>query len=212
MRSLGYAPEDAQHTRIPGLWRKISQWYDLNALDERENSYAFRDYGDPLDADDWDDIPRFTLPEEDYGHLIFPRRVRERGSGGSSSPPFIPVEEDNALYQPGIGLLSDLPDRAKSWRAGSASTTRTNSKTTKSTRAEKTTAKNAKGAKSGPAAVNAKAQSAVSDSAEEDDEEEGDEEEDEDSSESEAEPAPSTRRTNRSGGRAKPAPKRTRKR
>lgn len=35
MRSQGYAPADAEHTRIPGIWEKLGTLYNLPALDER---------------------------------------------------------------------------------------------------------------------------------------------------------------------------------
>lgn len=218
MRSLGYAPEDAHHTRIPGVWEKLNQLYDLHALDERENSFAFHDMPDPFDPDEADDVPEFELAEEDFGELMWQKRFHGPESAVSSSPPYIPIEEDKALYRPGIGLLRDLPEGSKLHRAESPSpATRTTPKATKNTRASRSTAKKGKGGKAGQAAKNSKAQSTVSasESSEEEEEEDADEEE-ESSAESEAEPAqaaaPSTRRTNRSAPKAKPAPKRTRKR
>ena len=35
MKSQGYAPSHAEHTRIPGIWKKLSTLYNLPALDER---------------------------------------------------------------------------------------------------------------------------------------------------------------------------------
>jgi MRG-binding protein len=35
MKSQGYAPSDAEHTRIPGIWKKLGNLYNLPALDER---------------------------------------------------------------------------------------------------------------------------------------------------------------------------------
>ena len=209
MRSHGFATEE--HTRIPGVWRKLHQLYDLRALDERENAYALHDLPDPLDPDDADNLPEFELPEEDFGELMWRRRYRSPGSDASSSPPYFPIEEDKALYQPGFGLLHDLPGGAKAQRPSSVPPATATPKPAKSTRASRAAAKSGKGTKATPAAKNAKAQSAVSESADED-EDEDDEEEGDDSAESEVETAPSTRRTKRSGARARPAPKRTRKR
>lgn len=213
MRSLGFATDDAQHTRIPGVWRKLHQLYDLDALDDRENAYAFHEEPDPLDPEDAHRLPEFELPEDEFGELMWQQRYRRTNSQQpSSSPPYYSIEEEKALYQPGLGLLRELPEGAKPYRAGSAAATPT-PKAGKNTRASRAATK-AKGTK-GAQAKNAKAQSAVSESAGEDDEGEPEDEEDEEeeeSAESQVETAPSTRRTNRSGGRAKPAPKRTRKR
>lgn len=35
MKSQGYAPSHAEHTRIPGIWKKLGSLYNLPALDER---------------------------------------------------------------------------------------------------------------------------------------------------------------------------------
>lgn len=199
MRSLGYAPDDAPHTRIPGIWRKLQQLYDLPALDERENRYAFQDDPDPYDPEEAYQLPEFKLPEDEYGELQYLKKFHGPASEAASSPGPIPVEEDKAMYAPGLGLLYDLPEDAKPLRAAMPVT----QKTTKTTRASRSAAKSGKGGRA------AKSEKAQTESAEE--EEDEDEEDEEESSESEEETAPSTRRTNRSSGR-KPAPKRTRKR
>ena len=38
MKSQGYAPADEEHTRIPGIWKKLGSLYNLPALDERVGS------------------------------------------------------------------------------------------------------------------------------------------------------------------------------
>lgn len=210
MHSHGYVTDDAPHTRIPGIWRKLDQLYDLRALDERENAYSYADYADPLEPDEAYNIPDFDLPEEEYGELMWQRRFRDPDSEASSSPPFVPVDEDKALYSPGIGLLRDLPDSVRSQKAESVSRATPTPKNQKATRSSRSTAKG-KAAKASLNTKNSKAQAPESESAEEEaEEEEEDDEEEEESSSSESaeEPAPSTRRTNRSSGRAKPAPKR----
>jgi MRG-binding protein len=214
MRSHGFATEDAPHTRIPGVWRKLHQLYDLHALDEREDAYTFQELPDPTNSKEHYDIPSFELPEDDFGELIWRQRFHGPESVGSSSPPLIPVEEEKALYAPGFGLLKDLPDGAKSQKAESIAEATPTPKNAKTTRASRAAAKSAKGTKTGGQAEkkNSKAQSAVSESADEDDEDEEDEEA-ESSEESEADTAPSTRRTNRSAAKAKQVvPKRRGKR
>jgi MRG-binding protein len=209
MRSHGFVTEHAEHTRVSGVWNKLNQLYDLRALDDRENAYAFDDHPDPFNPEEAYSIPEFELPEEDFGELIWLRRFREPNSEASSSPPFIPIEEDKALYRPGSGLLRDLPEGSKSQKAESASGATPTPKPAKSTRATRAAAtKSGKGVKAGQNAKGAKAQSAVSESTNEDDEEE-EEDEDEESAESEEETAPTTRRTNRSNTqKKKPEPAR----
>jgi hypothetical protein len=42
MKSQGYAPANEEHTRIPGIWKKLGTLYNLPALDERVRSTYFR--------------------------------------------------------------------------------------------------------------------------------------------------------------------------
>lgn len=35
MKSQGYAPPTEEHTRIPGIWKKLMTLYNLEGLDER---------------------------------------------------------------------------------------------------------------------------------------------------------------------------------
>jgi MRG-binding protein len=207
MRSHGFASDDALHTRIPGIWRKLHELYDLHALDERENAYVFSEDPDPTDPAEAHDIPNFELPEDEFGELMWERHFHGPESLAASSPPAIPIDDERSLYQPGLGLLKDLP-HLRSQRPESVAEATPTPKEKKTTRASRATTKGAKGAK-GQAAKNSKAQSAASDSA---DEEEAEDDEEESTAESEEDPAPSTRRTNRSAAKARPAPKRTRKR
>ncbi|EDU48005.1 CT20 family protein [Pyrenophora tritici-repentis] len=207
MRSHGFASDDAPHTRIPGIWKKLWQLYDLDALDTRENEFAFAEEPDPLNPEDAALMPEFELPEDEFGEMMWLRRFHRESSAAASSPAMVPVDEYKDLYAPGIGLLNDLPDSVRSQKAESvaeATPTPRNAKGAKGAR----TAKTGKGTKAGAnTAKNTKAQSTVSESAEEEDEHDDDEES---SVESEQDSAPITRRANRA--KPKAAPKRTRKR
>ncbi|CAO2653786.1 Nn.00g031970.m01.CDS01 [Neocucurbitaria sp. VM-36] len=207
MRSHGFATEDAPHTRIPGIWKKLHQLYDLDTLDSRENEFVFSEDPDPVDPEEAASIPDFELPEDEFGEMIWHKRFHSEGSASASSPPMIPTEDDKALYAPGIGLLKDLPESARSRKAESAEDATPTPRNTKNTRASRAATKSGKGTKTSVStAKNSKAQSTVSESAEEEDEDE----EEESSAASEEDNAPSTRRTNRN--KTKPAPKRARKR
>lgn len=206
MTSHGFATEKVPHTRIPGIWKKLDQLYDLETLDAREDEFAFNSAADK----EADATPEFELPEDEFGEMMWQSRFRDSESSEASSPPIMPIEDEKALYVPGMGLLKDLPDGVHSHREESVAESTPPPK--KSTRASRSAVKSGKGAKGGAAAKNSKAQSTVSDSEEEEENEEDDE--DESSSESvdeEEDSAPTTRRTNRA--KPKPAaPRRTRKR
>ena len=210
MTSHGFATEKAPHTRIPGIWKKLDQLYDLETLDARENEFAFSEDPDPTNPKDANALPGFELPEDEFGELMWQSRFRDSESSEASSLPMVPIEDEKALYMPGLGLLKDLPDGVHSHRAESVAESTPPPK--KSTRASRSAVKNGKGAKVGAAAAkNSKAQSTVSDSEEEEENEEDDDDESSSGSEEEEEDsAPTTRRTNRA--KAKPAPRRTRKR
>lgn len=210
MTSHGFATEKAPHTRIPGIWKKLDQLYDLETLDARENEFAFSDQPDPLRPAEAEALPDFELPEDEFGEMMWQSRFRDSESSEASSPPMIPVDDEKALYTPGFGLLKDLPDGVHSHKAESVAEATPPPK--KSTRASRSTVKGGKGAKAGAtAAKNSKAQSAVSDSEEEENDEDNDDESSSESSQEEEEDsAPTTRRTNRA--KAKPVPRRTRKR
>lgn len=212
MRSHGFATEDAPHTRIPGIWRKLHQLYELEALDERENQYAFSDDPDPADPDDAASMPPFELPEDEFGELMWQKRFHREDSAAASSPASMSIEDDKALFHPGVGLLKDLPGSARSQKAETPAEATPTPKNTKTTRASKASQKGAKAAKgSAAAARSSKAQSTVSESAEE---EEDDEDDEESTAESEEDSAPTTRRTNRGRQRNQQNPqiKRTRRR
>lgn len=214
MRSHGYATEDAPHTRIPGIWKKLHQLYDLETLDTREIEFAFSDDPDPSDPEEAVTVPDFELPEDEFGEMMWQKRFHREASAAASSPAHMSIEDDKALYAPGIGLLKALPAKAlpnstRSQKAESVAEATPTPKNLKNTRASRTAAKAGKTPKAGGStAKNRKTQSIVSESAGEDDEEGEDERES--SAESEGESAPTTRRTNRA--KPKPAPKRTRKR
>ena len=74
-------PED-EHTRIAGIWEKLGSLYNLPILDEREDlimSDLPDDNGNVVEL-----YCPFSLPEAEYGDLMFAKRLKP---DGSSSPP-----------------------------------------------------------------------------------------------------------------------------
>ena len=79
----GYINPGAPHTRMPGIWAKLRSLYDLEALDERENTHNLPwstgsdDEADELSAEGRDaaeDEPDFELPEDEFGDLMWRQR------------------------------------------------------------------------------------------------------------------------------------------
>ncbi|KAL3494488.1 chromatin modification-related protein EAF7-domain-containing protein [Aspergillus germanicus] len=77
MKSQGYAPSDAEHTRIPGIWKKLGNLYNLPALDEREDS-LITETSDDVDGKEM--YCPFELPEDEYSDMMFERRLAMEGS------------------------------------------------------------------------------------------------------------------------------------
>ncbi|KAI9696806.1 MAG: hypothetical protein M1836_005168 [Candelina mexicana] len=82
LRNHGYTSQQDSHTRIPGIWQKLGTLYNLKALDERDNSLGEEDTEDDGEPTKAAYLP-FELPEDEYGELMFDRRL---APDGSSSP------------------------------------------------------------------------------------------------------------------------------
>ncbi|KAJ5676990.1 uncharacterized protein N7477_002623 [Penicillium maclennaniae] len=81
LKSQGFGPSTADHMRIPGIWKKLGTLYNLEALDERENSVITGTNDD--EEEDRDMYCPFELPYDEYGDMMFERRL---AAEGSSSP------------------------------------------------------------------------------------------------------------------------------
>ncbi|KAF3480063.1 uncharacterized protein GIQ15_05410 [Arthroderma uncinatum] len=78
MKSQGYATPTEQHTRIPGIWKKLGTLYNLPALDERE---------EPVSTEESEDAEQpqelycpFSLPMDEFGEMMWDRRINPEGS------------------------------------------------------------------------------------------------------------------------------------
>ncbi|KAL2159834.1 hypothetical protein VTH06DRAFT_1967 [Thermothelomyces fergusii] len=84
LRNHGFDPESCPHTRIPGIWAKLEEFYNLEAIDERENN---------MDPPEEEGQPRryhdFRLPWDEYGELMM-----ERARADPSEAPTSPAQWD----------------------------------------------------------------------------------------------------------------------
>ncbi|KAL2153111.1 hypothetical protein VTH82DRAFT_4266 [Thermothelomyces myriococcoides] len=135
LRNHGFDPESCPHTRIPGIWAKLEEFYNLEAIDERENN---------MDPPEEEGQPRryhdFRLPWDEYGELMM-----ERARADPSEAPTSPAQWDpNAP-----------PGESKKRKRGAAeSTTRARSSTVEDTENDTPAASPTR--KSGKSARNAK--------------------------------------------------------
>ncbi|PLB36442.1 uncharacterized protein BDW47DRAFT_108607 [Aspergillus candidus] len=116
MKSQGYAPSHAEHTRIPGIWKKLGTLYNLPALNEREDSLIM-DVADDGDGSRELYCP-FELPEDEYGEMMFERRLAMEGSAspeqsvqGDSRRPSTVADTDEPRSSPAPSSRGRKPGR-----------------------------------------------------------------------------------------------------
>jgi Chromatin modification-related protein EAF7 len=80
LRNHGIDPETHPHTRLPGIWKKLAEYYNLDMADEIELSMDPPD--EPGRKRRYKD---FSLPWAEFGELILDR-VRADASEAPSSP------------------------------------------------------------------------------------------------------------------------------
>lgn len=130
MRNHGNDPARAPHTRIPGIWAKLREFYDLEGIDGKEDGL------DPVEDERgkrrWLD---FQLPYGDFGDMI-ERRVQSNPGDPPSSPPQWYRENPQANSSGSVldalkanGDLAPLMGARKRRRGGGVATPKTRSST-----------------------------------------------------------------------------------
>jgi len=102
-------PDNSDHTRIPSIWTKLSNLYDLDALDEREEHHS-RDSGassrEGTAEAEGDEVVEFTLPqavEDEFGEMMWRRRLKKEGKSESGSA----SEAEMPWLLPGGGVAEE---------------------------------------------------------------------------------------------------------
>ncbi|KAK5045983.1 hypothetical protein LTR84_008769 [Exophiala bonariae] len=75
MISQGVTSAEDAHTTAAGIWAKLGSLYDLEKLDEREDSIID---GEDSKGDDY--FRDFELPREDFEELMWQRRIAPEGT------------------------------------------------------------------------------------------------------------------------------------
>lgn len=123
LRNHGFDPDLCPHTRIPGIWAKLAEFYDLAAVDEREIS---------LDPPEEQGKPRrykdFSLPHE-YLPLML-----ERAQADPSEAPTSPAQWDPEAPRDRDATLA--ADGRKRKRGTSETTSKNRSSTVEDTEGE----------------------------------------------------------------------------
>ncbi|RWA03330.1 hypothetical protein EKO27_g11773, partial [Xylaria grammica] len=76
LRNHGFDPDVETHTRIPGIWTKLRQFFDMEMIDERDNSF---DYVKSLGGDEAPEeiYKDFDLPPTDFHDLMWARAAAD---------------------------------------------------------------------------------------------------------------------------------------
>jgi MRG-binding protein len=74
----GVISAEDQHTNFRGIWEKLGSLYDLSTLDAREDSVMNGINDD--DEEGSEHYITFTLPSDEYGEMMFERRLEPEGA------------------------------------------------------------------------------------------------------------------------------------
>lgn len=137
LRNHGFDPERLPHTRIPGIWRKLSEFYNLEAVDERENSMD-----PPEEPGQKRRYLDFDLRFPEFGELILERARADPSEAPSSPPQWDPEDPtfggDGKKRRRGAGTDGNTKTRSSTIE-GTDDETPAASPTRKSTRTGKST-------------------------------------------------------------------------
>ena len=115
LRNHGFDPDTDKHTRIPGIWTKLRQFFDMEMIDERDNSFDYLTSagGDELPEDIYKD---FDLPPADFHDLMWARAAADENEPDNWS--------DTEAEADSLSLLSTITTTGtrKRKRGGEAAT------------------------------------------------------------------------------------------
>jgi DASH complex subunit ASK1 len=222
LRNHGFDPDYFTHTRIPGIWDKLRSYYNMEAIDERENTIDY------IDDENFDRrFLDFDLPWVEYGEEIL-KRAMEGDSEAPTSPGHLDADEDHqggtskkrkrapaatAAATPTAAVSANKATRSSTVEDTEAETPGQSPtpKTARGTRSAKRAASKARIAKEEETEAEAEAEASEDkeDEAEEDeeDEESGDADEEGEEEETEAPAAKATRAGQRNRGKSRPRPR-----
>ncbi|KAJ5127018.1 hypothetical protein N7448_007797 [Penicillium atrosanguineum] len=122
LKSQGFGPSTADHMRIPGIWKKLGTLYNLEALDERENSVITGTNDD--DEDNHDMYCPFELPYDEYGDMMFERRLAAEGSSSPETSRHAESRRGSTVANTDEPRSSPAPSRGRKSTRGTRSAAR----------------------------------------------------------------------------------------
>ncbi|KAK6957392.1 hypothetical protein Daesc_000176 [Daldinia eschscholtzii] len=222
LRNHGFDPDVETHTRIPCIWDKLRLFYNMDAIDERDNAF---DYVKSENEGQDEEPPEqkynyFDLPADEFHDLMWARAAAGPGEESAPSDAEAEVHHEKHMKKRKRGNTRGGHDAAAADAASVAGSTTTKTRRSStiddtdretplpSSPAGRPTARGARSQKR--AAAKAKAESVEPDVEEEPEEEDEDEAEDneseeegdEESEKEEADVAPTTRSSRGGAGAA----------
>ncbi|KAI0871536.1 chromatin modification-related protein EAF7-domain-containing protein [Hypoxylon argillaceum] len=192
LRNHGFDPDVETHTRIPGIWGKLRQFYDVEMIDERDNSF---DYVRSLGGDEAPEeiYKDFGLPPDAFHDLMWARAAADAGepdnwsdsdgagSAGTSAATTTTTRKKQTQPQTRKRKRGDTVTDAASVAGSTTAKTRRSSTVDETDQdtpvASSPVSRSARGARSQKRAA-AKAKTVESTGSEDNEEEDGDEDED----------------------------------
>ncbi|KAK3688130.1 hypothetical protein B0T22DRAFT_376804 [Podospora appendiculata] len=180
LQNHGFSLEACPHTRLPGIWAKLNDFYDLNALNERDINNMGPSDEDLTKPRRWID---FHLPWADFHDLIIAKTRADPSEAPSSPAQWDP--DDPATGARDGNDATETTDTKKRKRTEAANKARSSTvgDTENDTPAPSPARKSARGARSAKRAASkarkvkvTDEESSESESAEEEDSEDADEE------------------------------------
>lgn len=107
LRNHGYTSPADDHTRTSGIWKKLGELYNIEALDEREDDFGISSHDDVTKEPFVD----FNLPDKDYWDMTFARRL---APAGTSSPSILPFQ-NSGVSTTRVGRNSTVDDSEGSY-------------------------------------------------------------------------------------------------
>ncbi|KAI2624312.1 CT20-domain-containing protein [Hypoxylon sp. NC1633] len=91
LRNHGFDPDVETHTRIPKIWDKLRLFFNMEAIDERDNSFDYvKDDGEGRDEPPELKYNDFDLPPDEFHDLMWARAAA--GPGEESAPSDMDVD------------------------------------------------------------------------------------------------------------------------
>ncbi|KAI5919795.1 chromatin modification-related protein EAF7-domain-containing protein [Camillea tinctor] len=90
LRNHGFDPDVETHTRMPGIWKQLRLFYNMDLIDEGDNSFDYP--GESLE----DKYKPFDLPANEFHDRMWARAMAEPGEESDSAPATHDGGEDGA--------------------------------------------------------------------------------------------------------------------